>query len=406
MPSHDAVVIGAGLVGSAIALRLAQEGLQVALLEQSTPGREASWAGAGMLSPAPDSPAAIPLVPFGRASLSLYAQFVGEIEETSGRQTGYRSEGAIELLFSADAERELSTLIAVHHALGLPTEPLPLDEAAKIEPALTRRAHAAAYFPYEACIDNRALIGALLAAAEISGVKLLPNTHVRQILIEHGRCTGAQAEDGTMFKAQNVVVAAGAFSGLLQGIVPPLATCPIRGQMVALNSHEKTIRHVIRCDRGYIVPRDSAVPQRVVTGSTLEDAGFDKRVTAGAIEKILSTAQELVPQLANAEIAETWSGLRPDTPDHLPLLGPAGVDGLTIATGHYRNGILLTPITAKLVREWIVEKCVSMDWEIFDPLRFHRTKEESARSDDSPSENPSSDNQAAGDQAGRKFAHK
>ncbi len=406
MPSHDAVVIGAGLVGSAIALRLAQEGLQVALLEQSAPGREASWAGAGMLSPAPDSPAAIPLVPFGRASLNLYAQFVGEIEEISGRQTGYRSEGAIELLFSADAERELSTLIALHHALGLPTEPLPLDEAAKIEPALTRRAHAAAYFPYEACIDNRALIGALLAAAEISGVKLFPNMHVSQILIEHGRCMGAQAQDGTTFKAQNVVIAAGAFSGLLKGIVPPLATRPIRGQMVAFNSHEKTIRHVIRCDRGYLVPRDSALPQRLVTGSTLEDAGFDKRVTAGGIEKILSTAQELVPQLSNAEIAETWSGLRPDTPDHLPLLGPAGVDGLTIATGHYRNGILLTPITAKLVREWIVEKCVSMDWEIFDPLRFHRAKEESARSDDSPSENPASDNEAAGDQAGRKFAHK
>jgi glycine oxidase len=176
--------------------------------------------------------------------------------------------------------------------------------------------------------------------------------------------------------------------------------------MVAFNSHEKTIRHVIRCDRGYLVPRDSALPQRLVTGSTLEDAGFDKRVTAGGIEKILSTAQELVPQLSNAEIAETWSGLRPDTPDHLPLLGPAGVDGLTIATGHYRNGILLTPITAKLVREWIVEKCVSMDWEIFDPLRFHRAKEESARSDDSRSENPASNHEAAGDQAGRKLAHK
>jgi glycine oxidase len=118
------------------------------------------------------------------------------------------------------------------------------------------------------------------------------------------------------------------------------------------------------------VPRDSSVPQRLVTGSTLEDVGFDKQVTARGIEKILSTAQEMVPKLANAEIVELWCGLRPDTPDHLPLLGPAGVDGLTIATGHYRNGILLTPITAKLVREWIVEKHVSMDWEIFNPLRF------------------------------------
>lgn len=394
MHSHDAIVIGAGLIGSAIALRLAQEGLRVAVVEKGAPGREASWAGAGMLSPAPDSPASIPLVPFGRASLNLYPQFVAEIEEISGQRAGYRGDGAIELLFSADAERELSTLIALHHALGLATEPLPLDEAAKLEPALTKRAQAAAYFPYEACVDNRALIEAVLAAARLSGVELFPDTPIRQILIEHGRCTGVRAENGTTFTAQNVVVAAGAFSGLLEGIVPPLATRPIRGQMVALKSREKAIRHVVRCERGYIVPRDSGQPQRLVTGSTLEDAGFHKHVTAGGIEKILSTAQELVPKLAHAEIAETWSGLRPDTPDHLPLLGPAGVDGLTIATGHYRNGILLTPVTAKLVREWIVEKRVSMDWNIFDPLRFAGTETESSDSGD-----PLPDRQTRGHQA-------
>src|SRR6202049_4723800 len=149
MPSHDAIVVGAGLIGSAIALRLAQEGLRVALLEKSEPGREASWAGAGMLSAAPDSPAAIPLVPFGRASLNLYPQFIDEIEEISGRRAGYRNDGAIELLFSTDAERELSTLIALHHALGLPTEPLPLDEAAKLEPALGPELRAAPLIPLD-----------------------------------------------------------------------------------------------------------------------------------------------------------------------------------------------------------------------------------------------------------------
>jgi len=396
MPSHDAIVIGAGLVGSAIALRLAQEGLRVALLEKNASGHEASWAGAGMLSPAPDTPASIPLVPFSRASLSLYPQFIAEIEDISGRRTGYRTEGAIELLFSADAERELSTLIALHHALGLPTEPLPLDEAIKMEPEITRRARAAAYFPYEACVDNRALIEALLAAASSSGVKLFPDTTARQIMIEHGRCTGVRTENGSLFEARDVIVAAGAFSSFLEGIVPRLATRPIRGQMAALRS-QRPIRHVIRCERGYIVPRDAAVPQRLVTGSTLEDAGFDKHVTARGIETILSTAQELVPQLANAEITELWCGLRPDTPDHLPLLGPAGVDGLTIATGHYRNGILLTPITAKLAREWIVEKHVSIDWEIFNPLRFADAGAESASS---------SGNQVSGNRAGSEFAHK
>jgi glycine oxidase len=392
------------LVGSAIALRLGQEGLRVALLEKNVPGREASWAGAGMLSPAPDAPSSIPLVPFGRASLSLYPEFIAGIEEISGRRIAYRRDGAIELLFSANAERELSTLIALHHALSLPTEPLPLDEASNMEPALTRRAQAAAYFPYEACVDNRALTDALLAAVAISGVQMFPATRARQIVIEGGRCTGVRTEDGTLFAAREVIVAAGAFSGLLEGLVPRLATRPIRGQMVALQSPQ-LIRHVVRCERGYIVPRDSATPQRLVTGSTLEDAGFEKRVTAGGIEQILSTAQELVPGLANAEITEMWCGLRPDTLDHLPLLGPAGVDGLTIATGHYRNGILLTPITAKLVREWIVERRVSMDWEIFNPLRFAEAEAERSSSGDSFSNDPAG-GQATGKQPGAKFAHK
>src|SRR5690242_2908538 len=353
-----------------------------------------------MLSPAPDAPASIPLVPFGRASLTLYPEFIAEIEEIAGRQVGYRRDGAIELLFSAEAERELSTLVALHHALGLPTEPLPLDEAARMEPALTRRAQAAAYFPYEACVDNRALTEVLLAAAAISGVEVLPATGVREIMIESERCTGVRTEKGTLFAAHEVIVSAGAFSGLIEGIVPRVATHPIRGQMVALQS-QRTIRHVVRCEQGYIVPRDSAVPQRLVTGSTLEDAGFDKRIIAGGMEKILSKAQELLPELATAEITETWCGLRPDTPDHLPLLGPAELDGLTIATGHYRNGILLTPITAKLVREWIVEKRVSMDWEIFNPLRFSRAEAERESSgDSSPSDH------AAGKGAGSAFAHK
>ena len=401
MPSHDAVVIGAGLVGSAIALRLAQGGLRVALLEKNVPGREASWAGAGMLSPAPDTPASIPLVPLSRASLSLYPQFVAEIEEISGRRTGYRSDGTIELLFSADAERKLSTLIALHHALGLPSEPLPLDEASKIEPALTRRAQAAAFLPYEGSIDNRALSEALLAAATRCGAELFPSMHVRRVVMERGRCTGIRTENGTNFAAHDVVVAAGAFASLLEGIVPRLATRPIRGQMAALKSREELVRHVVRCEEGYIVPRDSALPQRMVTGSTLEDAGFDNHVTARGIESILSTAQELVPGLANVEVVELWSGLRPDTPDHLPLLGPAGVEGLTIATGHYRNGILLTPITAKLVREWIVEKQVSMDWEIFNPLRFAGGGSDVTNAKDSLPEN-----QTPGHQAGQEFARK
>ena len=140
--------------------------------------------------------------------------------------------------------------------------------------------------------------------------------------------------------------------------------------MVALSNSAARLRRVLRCDRGYIVPRDDATPQFLVAGSTLENAGFEKRVTPRGLEKIFSAVQELVPGLASAEVVDTWSGLRPDTPDHLPLLGPGELDGLTFATGHYRSGILLAPMTAKLVREWVTERRVSLDWEPFSPLRF------------------------------------
>jgi glycine oxidase len=373
MSSYDAVVAGGGIIGGAIAFRLAQEKLRVALLEERAPGREASWAAAGMLSPAPDSPDSIPLVPLGRASLALYPDFVAELQEITGQRVGYRREGTIEALFSSDAERELSTLIALHHGLGLAAEPLPVDEARRSEPALGREARAAALLSDEACLDNRALTAAVLTAAAESGAEIFERTKVTSLLREGARCVGVVAE-GRAISAGHVVLAAGAFCGGIEGMAPAVTVKPVRGQMVALQNSGARLRRVLRSDRGYIVPRDDAAPQRLVAGSTVEDAGFEKRVTPRGLEQIFSAVQELAPGLAAAEVVETWSGLRPDTPDHLPLLGPGELDGLTFATGHYRNGILLTPITAKLVRQWVTERRVSLDWERFSPLRFGQTQ--------------------------------
>jgi len=238
-----------------------------------------------------------------------------------------------------------------------------------MEPALGREARATALLPDEASLDSRALTGAVLAAAAASGVKVLANTRVTRLLREGSRCTGVVAESETIASG-HVVLAAGAFCGGIEGVAPAVAIRPVRGQMVALSNSEARLRRVLRSDRGYIVPRDDGAPQQLVAGSTLEAAGFDKCVTPRGLEQIFSAAQELAPGLATAEVVETWSGLRPDTPDHLPLLGPGELDGLTFATGHYRNGILLAPITAKLVREWISERRVSLDWERFTPLRF------------------------------------
>lgn len=376
MRSYDVIVVGGGIVGGTIALQLAQSKLGVALLDRQNPGREASWAAAGMLSPAPDSPSAIPLVPFGRASLGLYPQFVSEIEQLSGQRVGLRRDGAIEVLFSADAERQLSTLVALHRGLGLPTEPLPIDEARKLEPALGREARAAAWMEYEASVDPRLLTNAVLAAAAAAGVEVRSDANVTQITAEASRCSGVTTGN-EKFGAGRVVLAAGAFSAKIEGCAARLPVRPIRGQMVAVSGGAVPLRRVLRSERGYLAPREAGSPQRIIAGSTLEDAGFEKRVTPGGLEGIFSAARELVPGLAGAEVLETWCGLRPDTPDHLPLLGPGELAGLTIATGHYRNGILLAPITAKLVREWITEQRVSMDWQVFDPLRFREG--ESAR---------------------------
>ena len=373
MKKYDVVIVGGGIIGGSIAFELTQRNLRVAVLDRQELMHEASWAAAGMLSPAPDCPAAIPLVPLGRASLAQYQKFVDAVEDASGLRTGFRTGGAVEVICHGDAGRELSTLVALHHGLGLACEPLPLDEARKMEPALGREARAAAFLPDECSVEPRALTSAVLAAAASAGAALSPGTKVTSLVLEANKCIGVKTSSGEIFHAAQVVLAAGCWSSQIPEAAPYAPTLPVRGQMAALRHCGTPIRHVLRCERGYLVPRGAESPQTVVVGSTLENAGYEKRITSGGIEKILSAANELVPELAKAEIIETWCGLRPGTPDQLPILGPADIDGLVFATGHYRNGILLAPATAKLIGEWIAERRTSLDWDAFNPLRFTKT---------------------------------
>lgn len=376
MKAYDAVIVGGGIIGGSIAFDLGRRGLRVAVLDRREPMHEASWAAAGMLSPAPDSPADIPLVPLGRASLAIYPEFVDAVEDASGLVAGFRPGGAIHAICRGDAERELSTLMALHRGLGLASEPLPLDEAAKLEPLLERDVRAAMFLPDECSVGPRILSAAVLAAAESLGVQTRPGAEVSALVLQGNKCLGVKTAGGEIIHAGHVVLAAGCWSSQILGASQYAPTVPVRGQMAALRHSGAPIRHVLRSERGYLVPRGETAPQTIVAGSTIENAGFEKQVTSGGIETILSAANELVPELEKAELIETWSGLRPGTPDQLPILGPADIEGLLFATGHYRNGILLAPITAKLAGEWIADRRVSFDWERFSPLRFARSRTE------------------------------
>ena len=372
MKTFDVVIAGGGLIGGAIALELAQAGLSVGVFERGEPGREASWASAGILSPAPETPGMIPIVPLAKASMSLYPGFVGNVEEISGQRVGYRPLGTMDALFSRDAARDLSTLIALHHGLGMNGEPLRPEEAREIEPALSPDLEAAALRPEEASIDNRALTQAVLRAAQKSGAQVFSGLGAEAISRQGGRCTGLKLHNETV-SAKWTVVAAGCFSAGIEGAESYAPVRPAKGQMISLRADALKIERVLWSEKVYLVPRNDG---RILAGATVEYVGFDKQVTAGAMEKILSAAIELVPGLAKARMEETWAGLRPDSPDHLPILGATDLDGLLMATGHFRSGVLLTPITARLVREWITEQRVSVDWERLSPMRFETARRE------------------------------
>lgn len=421
MESCDVAIIGGGLIGSSIAFELARAStatragagskLRILLFDRQQPPREASWAAAGMLSAGPDAPEALPLVALAKESLRLHPAFVAAAEAASGLRADFAREGALQVFYGSHAEAERDAFIAQHRALGIAAEPLAVEAGLRMEPALGPAARAVAWLPEEATVDPRLLSEVVLAAAQRAGADLRAGCAVTAIEREGNRATGvvvagAAGERGERgerteyvehIKAAHIVVAAGAFSRTLaqspvnaarrradaQGSEDWLARCapthPVRGQMLALRSRSVSLRRVLRSARGYLVPRRDG---RIVAGSTLEDAGFEKRVTPAGVQQILGAALDLAPALAGAELIETWSGLRPGTPDALPILGPCEVEGVVIATGHYRNGILLAPVTAKLVADWILRGSVARDLaaqlglENFSPLRFAGTKKQ------------------------------
>jgi glycine oxidase len=366
MNTFDAVIAGGGLIGASIALELADAGLNVALFDAREPGREASWASGGMISPAPENPGMIPFVPMSLASVALYPEFIRRVESLTGMDVGYRKSGALDVILTGNAEEELSTVIALQHGVGLKAKALSAEQARQMEPALTEELQAAIFREDEASLDTRAFTDATLKAAEQKGVKISARNGAKALWKVGNRCRGLILEDGQA-EAKWTVIAAGCFSARIEGAAEYAPVSPAKGQMIALRSDSVEIQKILWLEHKYLVPRSDG---RIIAGSTIERTGFDHDVTAGGVQLILREVMKMVPGLETARIEETWAGLRPDSPDHLPIIGPTDVEGLLIATGHFRSGVLLAPVTARMIREWVVGQSVSVDWDRVSPMRF------------------------------------
>ncbi|MHB8412287.1 MAG: glycine oxidase ThiO [Candidatus Acidiferrales bacterium] len=378
MKSYGTVIAGGGIIGASLAFELARRGESVLVLDRQEPGREASWAAAGTISPAPDreSPA---IAALGRESYRLYPGFVAAIKAASGKSAGFHPNGAMELFFDPEGEAGRDRRLEEIRSHGIAVEAISLSEAKRREPAIGPAARATLWITDEAYLDPRVITHVALGAASKAGAEIRGDAEVISVLIEQGRCHGALVGDapnistgggvrvGGKIAARNVVIAAGWRSGQIGGVESYAPTIPVRGQMVALGHISGAPRTILRGGHGYMAPRDDG---RVVVGSTLESGVFEKHVTSAGLRKILAAAIEMAPALAEAPILEIWAGVRPDSPDHLPIIGPTDIEGLLIATGHYRNGMLLAPATAKYLAEWIAEKKVSGWFEPFSPLRF------------------------------------
>ncbi|HEX6924754.1 MAG TPA: glycine oxidase ThiO [Longimicrobiaceae bacterium] len=364
---HDVVVIGGGLIGSAVARELALNGLRVLLFERGRPERTASWAAAGMLSPLAESEDAGGFLDFLRASRKLYPSFTRSIEEATGLPTGYRSEGTFLVALNESDEAALRQRFAWQRAADLPVEWLTGDETRQFEPAISGEARAALRFDEDHQVDNRLLLEALRVAAGHAGVDRRIE-EVAGIVRQGERVSGVQLRSGERVEAGWVVVAAGVWCSRLEGLPRPLPLRPVHGQLLALHPGRPLIRHVLDSPRIYLVPRADG---RVIVGATVEEIGFEQRVTAAGIHTLLGAALELIPELEHARFGESWSGLRPGTPDHLPILGAdPDLPNLVYATGHYRNGVLLTPITAEVVADLVMDRPSRLPLAAYAPDRF------------------------------------
>jgi glycine oxidase len=368
MPSStDLLIIGGGVIGLSIARQAAREGLSVRLLEKDEPGGAASSAAAGMLSPQVDAEGPGPLLSIGLRSRDLFPALVAALEEESGIDAGLNDAGALRVARGPEGRGRLERQAAFQSAAGLPVERLEGRSLRALEPLLDPAIDAGLLFPRDGCVDNVALVRALRVAAERAGARIESGAAVERLRLSRGAVAGAETATAR-FAAGAVVVAAGAWSGGIAGRgVARLPAHPVKGQIVCLGPAARPMARVVAGDGCYLVPRPDG---RILVGSTMERAGFDTTVTAGAVADLTAAALRLAPGLRPARFHSAWAGLRPATGDDLPAIGPGPAPGLWYACGHLRNGILLAPITARLIVRMIRGQAVDNDPKAFDPRRF------------------------------------
>jgi glycine oxidase len=312
-----------------------------------------------------------PLLRLGIASRDRYPAFVAELEELTGHDTGYRDDGTVQVAFDTDDLAFLDDLRRFQETLGLPATPLTGRECRRLEPMLAPSVRGGLLAERDGSIDPRRLTAALIAAVEFSGA-LLVRQRVTRLLVEADRAVGVRTESGDL-RADRVVLAAGAWTHRLEGLPPDVVPVirPVKGQVVRLRTRapflSRTIRGVVRGSSIYLVPRSDG---EIVIGATQEEMGYDTTVTAGGLWELLRDARELIPGVTELEFAEVCAGLRPGSPDNAPVLGPAALPGLLLATGHFRNGVLLTPVTGEVMSEALTTGRVPDVARAFTPERF------------------------------------
>lgn len=362
----DVVIVGGGVMGCACAWRLAESGASVVVLEKSIPGAEASSAAAGILGPRAEAHGPGPMADLLLASGRLYPEWARRLAQATGIDVEYRATGVLRV---AETKAALSRL--TRGAGWLRGEKgvrfLSAKEVQKREPLLAKTA-GGVLFESDGRVDPRLLLRAVHVASLKAGVRFETGALVKKLVVQSGRARAVEVEGDVRYEAPSIVLAAGSWSSEVAGTpLPPGSVVPARGQIVELELPAPPLTRVVFGPRCYLVPRDDG---RVLVGATLEFVGYRREVTAKAVKDLLSAALELAPVLEHATLRGSWSNFRPYTEDELPLLGPSAVPGLFLATGHYRNGILLAPVTAEIIRSIVLGKKPPVDMRPFQASRL------------------------------------